>query len=420
MIPLHLRRGVAALAVSVVAGAVAAPVALAAPTPSPAALPSGLYGTKDPKFDGVFRQSLALTAQRSLGVQPAAKAVDWLVGQQCADGAFAAFRPDASKDCTPKDMRDTNATATAVQALKAVGGQDAAVKKAVGWLKSVQNADGGWPYMPGTPSDANSTALVTGALTDAGEKADALKGKEGRTPLNKLLDFQSGCTGKAEDLGSFAFQPDKAGKLFPSADATAAVVTAAAGRGGPVIDVPKDKDKPVEAAPGCKQGMADAKAAAAGGSDYLSRLLDKNGGHLMSAPLPGTEAKPDVGNTADAVVALAADGHKTAAKKAADWLAKNSAAWAKENGPAAYAQLVFAAHATGMNPEDFGGANLVEQLNATGPAPQVKKDADAADKEKKSDDEGGSSTTWLIVGVAFVASMGAGILISGRNKNKNL
>ncbi|MFJ2746047.1 prenyltransferase/squalene oxidase repeat-containing protein [Streptomyces sp. NPDC087440] len=425
MIPLHLRRGAAALAVSAVIGAVTAPAALAAPnapvapTPSsPPTVPSGLYGTGDPTYDGVFRQSLALTAQRENGVQPAAKAVDWLVGQQCGDGGFASFRAETGKDkdCDAKLVRDTNATATALQALKAVGGQDAAVKKAVGWLKSVQNADGGWPYNPGMPSDANSTALVTGALVDAGEKQDALKGKDGKTPFQTLLGFQVTCDGKTENQGSFAFQPDKAGKLYPSADATAAVVTALAGRGGPVIDVPKEKDKPVEAAPGCKEGMADPQAGAAGGSDYLARSLDKNGGYLKSA-MPGAEAKPDFGNTADAVVALAADGHQAAAKKSVDWLAKNSADWAKQNGPAAYAQLLFAAHATGMDPQNFGGADLVKQLNATGPAPETKKDA--ADAAKKSDDDGGSSTTtWLIVGVAFVASMGAGFLISGRNKNK--
>ncbi|MCX5201528.1 terpene cyclase/mutase family protein [Streptomyces sp. NBC_00237] len=414
MIPLHLRRGTAALAVSVVLGAVAAPAAFAAPAPSPVAIPSGLYGKGDPTYDGVFRQSLAFTAQHNAGVRPSAKAVDWLVGQQCEDGAFPAFRAEVTQDCDAKAMRDTNATATAVQALGAVGGQDAAVKKAVTWLKSVQNADGGWPYVAGSPSDANSTSLVTGALNGAGLKDDALKGKDGKTPLQALLGFQVSCDGKDENRGSFAFQPDKSGKLYPSADATAAVVTAAAGRGGPVIDVPKEKDKPVQAAPGCKEGMGDPKAAAAGGSDYLARTLDKNGGHLMTAPLPGVEAKPDFGNTADAVVALAADGHQEAARKSADWLAKNSAAWAKGAGPAAYAQLAFAAHATGMDPRDFGGADLVEQLNATGPAPEVKKDAD--DAEKKSDDEGGSSATWWIVGVAFVASMGAGILISGRNK----
>ncbi|MFI0979119.1 prenyltransferase/squalene oxidase repeat-containing protein [Streptomyces sp. NPDC021093] len=406
-----LRRSAAALAVTAVVGAVAAPVASAAPTPSPVAVPSGLYGKGDPTYDGVFRQSLALLAQKTAGVKPSAKAVDWLVGQQCDNGGFAAFRADAGKACDAKTMVDSNATSAAVQALSALGGQDAAVKKAVGWLKTVQNKDGGWSYAPGTPSDSNSTSIVVGALAAAGEKPADWKGKDGKSPLVALLSFQINCDGKPENQGSFAFQPDKSGKLFPNADATAAVVTASLGK-GLVVDAPK-ANKAIEAAPGCKEGISDPETAASAGSDYLSRLLAKNDGHLMSA-MPGAESQPDFGNTADAVVALAADGHKDAAAKSADWLAKNSAAWAKTTGPAGYAQLVLAAHATGMDPRSFGGADLVEQLNATGPAPEVEKDGTDAEDTKK--DEGGSSATWWIVGVAFVASMGAGFLISGRNK----
>ncbi|CAM5678738.1 hypothetical protein SRIMM317S_03252 [Streptomyces rimosus subsp. rimosus] len=84
--------------------------------------------------------------------------------------------------------------------------------------------------------------------------------------------------------------------------------------------------------------------------------------------MPGAGDQPDVGNTADAVVALAAGSHGDAAQKPLKWLEKNSANWAKEAGPAAYAQLVLAAHAAGGGPRHFGGADLVAQLNATGPS----------------------------------------------------
>ena len=57
-------------------------------------------------------------------------------------------------------MVDTNSTAAAVQALAALGGHDAATGKAVAWLKSVQNKDGGWGYAPGGASDTNSTSVV--------------------------------------------------------------------------------------------------------------------------------------------------------------------------------------------------------------------------------------------------------------------
>lgn len=49
-------------------------------------------------------------------------------------------------------MVDTNQTAAAVQALAALGGHDAVTDKAVGWLKSVQNEDGGWGYTAGSPA----------------------------------------------------------------------------------------------------------------------------------------------------------------------------------------------------------------------------------------------------------------------------
>lgn len=167
------RRSAAALAVSAVLGvaiaSAAAPTALAAPAPAPsAALPTGLYGTGDPTYDGVWRQSLALLAQDTAGVRPARAAVAWLTGQQCDSGAYPSYRADTRRDCDPKTLPDSNATAAAVQALAALGGQDATVRKSVDWLKSVQNADGGWSYNPGGASDANSTSLVIGALAAAG------------------------------------------------------------------------------------------------------------------------------------------------------------------------------------------------------------------------------------------------------------
>ncbi|MDX6764253.1 hypothetical protein SIN09_33900, partial [Streptomyces sp. F8] len=77
-------------------------------------IPSGLYGKNDPTYDGVWRQSFALLAQDTVGVKPAAQAVDWLVGQSCANGSFPAFRADTAKDCDATAYIDSNATAAAV------------------------------------------------------------------------------------------------------------------------------------------------------------------------------------------------------------------------------------------------------------------------------------------------------------------
>lgn len=397
---MFVRRCATALAAVAVIGAGAAPAVAASPSPSPSvALPSGLYGTSDPTYDGVWRQSLALLAQDTVGVKPAAKAVDWLTGQQCANGAFAAFRAEPSKACDARTMVDTNSTAAAVQALVALGGHGTEVGRAVDWLTANKNKDGGWGYSPGGASDANSTAVVLGALTAAGEKdLDA--------SYDALLTFSLPCDG--EGAGAFAFQPDKKGRLAANADATAAGVLGALGKG---LAAPAGK----KADASCSDAgdLTPAKAAANGAS-YLAGAMAKDG-HLISA-LPGSTDQPDVGNTADAVVALAAQGGAARAAKPLAWLEKNSAAWAKQNGPGAYAQLIFAAHATGTDPHDFGGENLVSLLDATGPAPQKQARGAGAKDSAQQGDDGDSYGVYWFVGVCLVAGIGMGFLLSGRRK----
>ncbi|WML80140.1 terpene cyclase/mutase family protein [Streptomyces sp. VNUA74] len=409
------RRGSAAvLAAAAVIGA-AAPAVAADPSPSASAsTPAALFGKGDPQFDGVWRQSLALLAQEAVGVIPSPKAVDWLTGQQCANGAFAPFRADPAQACDAKTMVDTNQTAAAVQALWAVGGRGDVVEDALTWLKSVQNKDGGWGYSAGGPSDANSTSLVIGALA-ATDTDPAKVTKGGKSPYDALLTFALPC---AKDGGAFAFQPDKDGKLLPNADATAAGVLASLGKG--LVTEPGAKT----AAPSCAgDGKPDRERAAANGAAYLTSAMAE-GGHLTSA-LGGSPDQPDYGNTADAVVALAARGGAEQAAEPLAWLKKNGGDWAEQKGPAAYAQLVFAAHATGSDPRDFGGTDLVEGLNATGPAPQGMKVGDsaaasdrAADENENSKDDDSGFGVWWFVGVCLVFGIGIGFLLSGRNKKR--
>lgn len=421
------RRTVTALAAAAVLGAAAAPAAFAepaAPSASPKKLPDGLYGTASPEFDGVWRQSLALLAQHTVGVRPAASAVDWLAGQQCADGSFTAFRADPAKGCDGATQRDTNQTGAAVQALAALGGHGEAVTKAVHWLKSVQNDDGGWPSMAGSPSDANSTSVVIGALAAAGTKPESVVSKKGgKSPYDALLTFHLDCAAKPDERGAFAFQP-KDGTLVPNADATAAAVLGAHGEGF-VVDPPKAADntpvKPLSCKDGKstddgKRGAEAARRAAEGGAAHLVAQLDAHDQHLLSA-MPGAEDQPDVGNTADTVVALAAGGHRDAAAEPLAWLEKNAQDWARKSGPAGYAQLVFAAHATGTDPRAFGGTDLVAALNATGPKPAAQ-DAPGA-KEKETEDDGGSGLVWFI-GIGLAIGAGIGFLLSGRRRKGDL
>lgn len=418
---MNTRRYAAALAAVAVLGSApaamaddattsASPSAPAAASPSPApspALPSGLFGTADPTYDGVWRQSLALLAEHTEGITPADKAVDWLAGQQCSDGAFPAYRADAAKPCDTKTLTDTNSTAAAVQALAALGGHDDVTAKAVEWLKSVQNDDGGWGYSAGSPSDANSTSVVIGALAAVHKEPSAVTkagkdGKAGRSPYDALLKLALPCSG--EDGGAFAYQPDKKGKLAANPDATAAAVTGALGKG--LAGDPAAAEQ-ASTASSCAAPKTPAQAAE-NGAAYLVDALGKDGGHLMSA-MPGAEEQPDYGNTADAVVALVTAGHAEQAAATMKWLEGHATAWADASGPAAYAQLILAAHAQGADPHHFGDIDLVESLTAAGPAPaqsapaamnEQPREGSAADSAS---DDGGVGAWWIVGILAVVA-----------------
>ncbi|MFK4110299.1 prenyltransferase/squalene oxidase repeat-containing protein [Streptomyces sp. NPDC002176] len=402
---MNVRRSAAALAaIGVLAAAAPATAAETAPSPK-ATVPDGLFGKADPTYDGVWRQSLALLAQHTVGEKPADQAVKWLTGQQCADGGFASFRADTGTACGGKGAQtDTNSTAAAVQALAALGGHDDVTGKAVRWLKDQQNKDGGWGYSPGTPSDTNSTSVVVGALAATGTKPAELRGK-GRTPDEALASLAVPCAEKGG--GALAFQPDKKGKLEANADATAAGVLGALGKGF-VVEPGKARDK----APACAaDGKATPARLADNASAYLIGAVSKSG-HLMST-MPGAEQQPDYGNTADTVVALAADGWTEQAKAPYAWLEKNASKWAEQSGPAAYAQLILSAHAVGADPRHFGGTDLVRSLDklSTVPAKQ------AVAPEKKAAEKSGNSV-WWIIGVGLVAGIGVGFLFSGRKKNR--
>ncbi len=91
-------------------------------------------------------------------------------------------------------MVDTNSTSAAVQTLAALGGHGGETGKAVAWLKSVQNKDGGWGYTAGGASDANSTSAAIGALAAVGTKpADVSKG--GKSPYDALVKLSIPCGG---------------------------------------------------------------------------------------------------------------------------------------------------------------------------------------------------------------------------------
>ena len=457
---MFMRRSVAAVAAATALCAVSAPAASAGTSASGAGsgvqaakaakaakgkkLPDGLYGKADPKFDGVWRQSIALLAQDAAGATPATKAVDWLSGQQCADGSFTAYRADTGAACdAKKSPGDTNATAVAVQALSAVGGRGDTVRKSLAWLRSVQNKDGGWGYNPGSPTDANSVSVVIGAYAAAGEKPERMH-KGGKSPYDALTGLQLGCDAKKGERGAFAYQPDKKGKLAANDDATAAAALAGHGTGllaGPhgahskgangsdhAGDAEGGKSRqarPVEPLDCGKGGAEDEQPrgheeAAGAGAAYLASVLRKNSGHLR-AVTPGAKGGPDYANTADAVIALAAGGHHAEAEKSLNWLTGKLRSWDKAgNDPAAIGGVMLAVHATGGDPAKLKGADLLGRLNATGPKPARMPDSSAGAEGDAGQDGDSSVLTWSLIGAGLAGGAGVGFLLSGRRKRQGL
>lgn len=133
---------------------------------------------------------------------------------------------------------------------------------------------------------------------------------------------------RGRTAGAFAYQPDKKGGLAANADATAAAVLGSLGEGFVAEG---------ESAAGTRAAFAGECVAgdspedlAHNGAVHLAGVLAADG-YLKSA-LAGAEDQPDHGNTADAVVALAAAGDAEATEKPLAWLEKNYGAWAAKAG----------------------------------------------------------------------------------------
>ena len=114
---------------------------------------AGLFGSRDPTYDGVYRQGLALLALDAAGgaIPEFGQLAD---PPALCQWSFMAYRanlriPCSAPSSTTYSGPDTNSTALAVVALNAVrrhGETDRAAK----WLVSHQNpSDGGWAYPPG-------------------------------------------------------------------------------------------------------------------------------------------------------------------------------------------------------------------------------------------------------------------------------
>ncbi len=156
---------------------------------------TGQYGAD------VYGHALALLAINAVAVDPPAAALDRLRELQLDDGGW-------SFDGSEATGSDTNTTSLVVQAL---AGQDGAAElrtRALAYLKSQQNDDGGFPYSQtssfGNASDANSTAAVVQALSAAGQRPDDTDWRQaGANPLTLLTSLQNAS-------GAFRYQANLA------------------------------------------------------------------------------------------------------------------------------------------------------------------------------------------------------------------
>jgi squalene-hopene cyclase-like protein/prenyltransferase/squalene oxidase-like repeat protein len=106
----------------------------------------------------------------------------WIEREQNSDGGFGFGTKGGSSD--------SDDTGSAIQALVAAGrGRKPAVRRAVGFLRHAQHADGGFGQMSGDSSNAQSTAWAVQGLAAAGRNPNALR-RNGHTPIGYLTSLQ--------------------------------------------------------------------------------------------------------------------------------------------------------------------------------------------------------------------------------------
>lgn len=203
----------------------------------------GLFGAQDPTYDGAYRQSAAMLALVAAGVTPDSAAVGWLAGQQCADGGWTPFRASGSAACAPAN-EDSNSTAMATMGLNAV--HATAAKDPLAKLRAVQEPDGGFGFMAGSGTDANSTALVVEALLARGVDPSSWV-KPGGTPWSALTHLQLTCSAPVAARGALDYQAEKT--LQPNENATAQAALALAGGFPPVAPRAQSTVEPTMSCP---------------------------------------------------------------------------------------------------------------------------------------------------------------------------
>ena len=103
-------------------------------------------------------------ALRSAGRAVPTASVRYLLGQQRRSGGWSWYQRGAP---------DSNDTAAAIQALRAVGVGGKQIARGLTYLRRLEGKDGGFALVPGRASDSQSTAWAIQAFIAAGKKPPA-------------------------------------------------------------------------------------------------------------------------------------------------------------------------------------------------------------------------------------------------------
>jgi energy-coupling factor transport system substrate-specific component len=117
--------------------------------------PSGQIG------DALNSTYWGVLALRQAGVGPPSATRTFILGRQARSGGWPWISGSGP---------DSNDTAAAIQALRALGVRGRPIQRGLAYLRARQRADGGFELTPGRGSDAQSTAWAIQAFVAAGGK----------------------------------------------------------------------------------------------------------------------------------------------------------------------------------------------------------------------------------------------------------
>ena len=163
--------------------------------PRNAVRPSAYYSETNGTYNGQYGVGAGPQAWAILGTL----ALSETVPAQAVQVLKNLAEPDGSWKWQPSAPADTNTTALALQALIAAGESPTStvVTHGLAYLKSLQDANGGFWRYPDNPNDpddapdANSTAYVLQALLAAGQDPTSVDWSQGQNnPISFLLGLQ--------------------------------------------------------------------------------------------------------------------------------------------------------------------------------------------------------------------------------------